>query len=453
MKNPQTIDVMQTENTRQPINLDSSIPGKPFKPAHILAGFVLVVLFGTSLSVWSSLAPIESAVVSPGIVQVAGYRKEIQHLEGGIVDGIHVSDGQRVNSGDVLVTLKDIQPLTELKQLQGRLLEVQTVIARLHAEQDQLNNPEFPESLLEKADDPSVSSIVKGQIGILESHKRLWEDKHAVMDNKIAQTQQEIRGLDGQVVAKQQQRELIQRELDSIQEALAQFLVPKSEGLKLQQRLAETGGELIALKAEKGRLKQSILEMRLQMSEAEAERLAGISEDLRSNKALKYDLTQRILAAEDVLQRTEIVSPIDGIVVNLQIHSNQGVVEAGAPLMEVVPVGNDLIVEARVALRDIDEIWAGMPADVRLTSHSRRQRVPLEGKLLSVSADRIRDSFSGEEYYKAQVSLPAESSRTSNVNLVAGMGADVFFQTGERTALDYLLSPLSRSLSLGLREQ
>ena len=454
--NPQAKENMQTEASRPPmkqLTQDSNVPGKPFKPAHILAGFALVMLFGTSLSLWSSLAPIESAIVSPGIIQVAGYRKEIQHLEGGIVDSIHVNDGQKVSSGDVLVKLKDIQPLTELKQLQGRLVEVESVVARLQAERENLEAPEFPESLAAKAHDPAVSSIMKGQVGILESHKRLWEDKHAVLENKISQTQQEIRGLEGQAVAKRQQREFIQRELDSIQEALSQFLVPKSEGLKLQQRLAETRGELIALQAEIGRLKQAILEMRLQMSEAEAERLASISEDLRRNKALRYDLTQRILAAEDVLQRTEIVSPIDGIVVNLQVHSNQGVVDAGAPLMEVVPVNDELIVEARVAPRDIDEIWAGMPADVRLTSLSRRQRIPLEGTLVSVSADRLRDDYSGEEYYKAQVSLSAEVIQSSSVNLVAGMGADVFFQTGSRTALDYLLSPITKSLIMGLREQ
>ncbi len=438
-------------NEKNTLTTASSI-GRPFKIRHILSGFLLVILFTSSVTVWSSLAPIEGAVVSPGIVSVAGYRKQIQHLEGGIVDSIYVSDGESVTQGQVLVQLKDVRPSSELRQLQGQLVENQAVEARLLADRDNLEEIVFSHELMSQSDKGSTESVMTGQVQILKSHRMLWSDKKAVLENKIEQTRQEIQGLQGQVNAKLQQRQFIQSELNSIQDALDQHLVPKSEGLKLQQRMAETKGELIAFQADIGRLEQSILEMRLQMSEAQAVRLAGISEDLRENRAQQYELMQKIIAAKDVLLRTKVVSPIDGVVVNLQIHSSHGVVEAGQPLMEVVPANDELVIEVRIDPQDIDEIWAGMPADIRLTSLSRRQRIPLAGTLTGVSADRLTDEQTGEDYYKARVSLTPEALETGRTKLVAGMGADVFLQTGTRTPLDYLLSPITNSLHLGLRE-
>ena len=153
-----------------------------------------------------------------------------------------------------------------------------------------------------------------------------------------------------------------------------------------------------------------------------------------------------------MLHRTRIVSPIDGIVVNLQIHTQDGVISAGQPLLEVVPTDDDLVIHAFVDPEDIDEVRIGMPADVRLTSFSRRKRVPLEGVVAGLSADRLSDPETGLDYYRARIELLPEAPDSARSNMVAGMGAEVFIRTGARTLLDYLLSPITRSLQLGLRE-
>lgn len=425
---------------------------RPFPLRLIAAGFTLVALFLSSFAVWSTLAPIEGAVVSPGIVSVASHRNQIQHLEGGIVESIRVRDGDHVTQGQLLVQLRDVQPAAELRQLERQYFEALAVVARLLAERDDLQDVDYPEALQSRAADPAIASVMTGQTNILASRQTLVQDRRSLLEHKIAQAEEEIKGLEGQIQAKNRQRKFIFQELSTVEEALAKKLVPKSKALKLRQHLAETEGDLSGYQSEMGRLEQSILEMRLQISEARAQRIAEITEQLRTQRAGLFDLSQKIVAARDVLHRTRIVSPIDGIVVNLQIHTQDGVISAGQPLLEVVPTDDDLVIHAFVDPEDIDEVRIGMPADVRLTSFSRRKRVPLEGVVAGLSADRLSDPETGLDYYRARIELLPEASDSARSNMVAGMGAEVFIRTGARTLLDYLLSPITRSLQLGLRE-
>ncbi len=425
---------------------------RPFPLTLIAAGLGVVALFLSSFAVWSLLAPIEGAVVSPGIVSVASHRKQIQHLEGGIVEAILVREGDRVTAGQLLVQLRDVQPAAVLRQLERQYFEAQAVVARLFAERDDRQEIAFPEDLLVRADDPSVRSVMTGQSNILLSRRTLVQDRRSLLEHKIAQAQEEIKGFAGQVQAKNRQRELIVEELSAVEKALAKKLVLKSNALKLRQQLAEADGELSAHRSEVGRLEQSILEMRLQISEANAERIAEITEQLRTQRARLFELSEKIVAARDVLHRTKILSPIDGFVVNLQIHTQDGVIAAGQSLLEVVPTDDELVIHAYVDPEDIDEVRMGMPADVRLTSFSRRKRVPLEGIVSGLSADRLFDPQTGRDYYRARIELAPDVTESAKSNMVAGMGAEVFIRTGARTLLDYLLSPITRSLQLGLRE-
>jgi HlyD family type I secretion membrane fusion protein len=398
------------------------------------------------------LAPIEGAVVSPGIVSVASHRKQVQHLEGGIVEAILVREGDRVTAGQLLIQLRDVQPAAVLRQLDRQYFEAQASVARLLAERDNRQVITFPDELLAYADDPSVEAVMTGQRNILVSRRALVNDRKSLLEHKIAQAREEIKGFEGQTQAKQRQRELISEELSGIEQALTEKLVRKSEALKLRQELAEMDADLSAYRSEIARLEQNILETRLQMSEADAQHIAEIKEELRMQRAELFDLSQKIVAARDVLHRTKILSPIDGFVVNLQVHTQDGVIGAGEPLLEVVPAEDDLVIYAFVNPDDIDEVRIGMPADVQLTSFSRRKRVPLEGTVAGLSADRVSDPDTGLDYYRARIELADDAIESAKTNLVAGMGAEVFIRTGARTLLDYLLSPITRSLQHGLRE-
>ncbi len=436
-----------------PIHATDFMVPPPFPRRLIITGFLVLGLFIGGLVIWSSLAPIEGAVVSPGILGVASHRKQVQHLEGGIVKAIFINDDEHVSKGQLLVQLRDVKPATELRKLDARRIEALAEIARLNAELDDAKDIEFPSEMLTRAkSDPSVASIITGQSNLLRGLRAIDKEKRAILLKKIEQTKEQIKGLKARGKAKKKQRGLMLQELATIRKALKKRLIPKSEELKLRQRLAETTGDLAAYQAEISKLDQGILQMRLQINELKAQRLSRIMEQLRAQRALEFNLSQKIVAARDVLRRTRIRSPIDGVVVNLQIHSPGGVIDPGQPLMEIVPSGDELVVDAFIDPDDIDEIHVGMPADVRLTSISRRQRIPIQGVLSEVSADRLTNPRTGRDYYRARIKLSPQAPSLAGVDLIPGMGADVYLKTGARTPLEYLLSPIMRSLQQGLRE-
>lgn len=425
---------------------------RPFPIRLIAAGIFQVIIFIGAIAAWSYLAPIEGAVVSPGIVSVISHRKQIQHLEGGIVDSIHVKDGDNVVAGQVMVKLRDIKPAAKLSQLEAQYHEALAIIARLVAERDNLDKIDFPDELLTNRNLPSVKTVITGQSHILQSKRSLMRDKLALIDKQIRQTEKEIKGLRDRITEKTQQKALIQAELKAINKAIKLNLIPKLESLKLRQRVTVINDELITYRIGIGRLEHDILKIQLQKSENESERIASITEQMREQRAQLFDLSQQIIASRDVLHRTQILSPIDGIVVNMQIHSLDGVIQAGQAIMEIVPANDELIVETRIDTEDIDEVWVGMPADVRLTSQSRRSQIPIEASVLSISADRISNVNTGKDYYSARVKLSEEALIRNRIDLVAGMGAEVYMKTAPRSPLDYLLEPIMKTLNLGLRE-
>lgn len=416
-------------------------------------GFLMVALFLGSLAMWSALAPIEGAVISQGVVTVASFRKQIQHLEGGIVDNIYIKDGDKVVTGQILVKLQDIKTSASLKQLEAQYIEAQAVVARLLAERDNMDEIVFPEALIEQSDIVDIHTVMSGQTSIFKNHRTLMHDRQAVIAKKIDQTKEEIKGLHGQIKAKKQQIKLIIEEAQTIETAFKKQLVAKTEVLQIKQHLEKTRGELISKRADLGRLEQNTLELQLQKSETAAHRTTEVSEQLRLHRANMFDLSQKVITARDVQLRTEIISPIDGVVVNLAIHSNSGVITAGQPLLEIVPYDDELVIEAHINPEDIDEVWTGMSADVRLTSLSRRKRIPLAGVVTNVSADRLIDPITGANYYRARIVFSHDVIKSSGINLIAGMGADVFLKTSARTPIDYLLSPITKSLQMGLREE
>ncbi len=448
---------MQRFNLRHMLDFFSSAGAygdnvQPFPPRLMLAGILLIIFFLSVFTLWSALAPIESAVVSHGIVSVESHRKQIQHLEGGIVESIHVEDGDRVTKGQLLVQLSDIQPATELRQLEMQFIEAQAALARLEAELANADEITFPEELRAREQEPSISAVLSGQYNILHTRRRLVRDQQSGISHKVAQAEEEIGGLKGQISAKKRQHQLMVEELETANEALAKQLIPKAQVLKLRQGIAQVESELSAHQAEIARLEQRVLALEIEKSETIAERVVSITDQIGKQQSRLYDLSQNIVAAQDVLQRTDIISPIDGIVVNLQIHTTDGVIAAGQPILEVVPTEDDLVIYAYIHPDDIDEVTAGMNADVRLTSASRRSRVPLEGVVTDLSADRLTDRGTGRDYYRAQIELVADTDELARSNLIAGMGAEVFIRTGARTPLDYLLSPITRNLQYGLRE-
>jgi len=425
--------------------------GPPFGWGPVLAGFAVIALFLGGMTAWSLLAPIESAVVAPGVVGVDSNVKTVQHLEGGIVEEIAVRDGDRVRAGDLLIRLRSTLPSTLLNEVRAQYLEARAADARLVAERDGLRAIDSPPELTARADNPAVRDALAGQRSIFESRRRVMAEREGILDRTIAGLREEIAGLEGQIAAADRQRALIEEELAGAQALLDRGLLDRPRVLELQRGMAEIDGDVSEHRGDIASARQAIEEARLRLAELRATATTEVVAELREVRARAYELSQELAAAEDVLARTEIRSPIDGTIVGLKVHTVGGVIAEGEPLLDIVPSDDELVVRASIDPLDIDEVHVDLPATVRLLALNRRTETVLEGQVKTVSADRLTDPVTGYSYYLARIELRADTSERAS--LQPGMAADISIRTGARTPWEYLVAPIARNLNRSLREE
>ncbi len=416
------------------------------------SGGAIIGLFFLAFGGWAALAPLKSAAIAPGVVAVESNRKTIKHLEGGIVGEIGVRDGDVVTAGQVLIRLDDTQARVTLERLKGRTVAARALEARLIAERDGSGRIVFPVSLTENGGDRENAETLAGQLKIFTTRKEAVAAQESILKQQSAQLNEEITGLKGLIAAENTQIKLIRSEIADVQSLVAKGLAKRPRLLALQRQQAEIEGARSRNIASVARAKQQIAETRLRVSELKTQKLNQVVEELRATQTELFDLEERIRSAEDVLVRTRIKAPLDGTIVGLQIHTPGGVVGPGEPLMDLVPSGAGLIIESQVDPNDIDVVHAGLPAQVRLTAFNQRNLSPIDGKVLTVSADRLTDERSGVPYFLARVVLVEDLSKDLAVALYPGMQAEVMIVTGERTVLDYIFRPLARSLGRAFRE-
>ena len=415
----------------------------------VLAGSLTALAFFGGLGSWAAFAPLDSAALAPGVVSVASQRKTIQHLEGGIITKILVAEGDRVEAGQALLRLDRTQSRSTLERLRTRHAAAVALDARLTAERDD-------KAFLLQADadqEPALRDALKAEASIFNSRKETLAGQQEIIEQRILQHQKEIVGLTGQMKAESAQLGLVTEELKGLEQLRKQKLVSKQRLIELKRELARLTGSRSRHAAAIARAEQSIAEERLKIVDLRTRRTTEAVAELRDNRSLLLDLEERIQAAEDILQRTHITAPLSGVVVGLKVHTEGGVVAPGEALMDIVPDGEKLMVEARVQPEDIDAVHAGLEADITLTAFSRRNVPPVRGSVVSISADRLTDARSGEPYFLARITLP-ETPYPGNeaLQLYPGMQADVMIVIGERTPLDYLFKPVARSFDRAMRE-
>ncbi len=426
--------------------------GPRLKGETIAALIILGGFFGGFLS-WAALAPLQSAAIAPGVLSVDGYRKTVQHLEGGIVSQILIQEGEEVEAGQVLIRLDDTSPRATLELLRGRWMVSSALEARLKAERDGASEISFPAKLVAEKYDPKVAEIIEGQMNIFKSRHDVLAGQSSILKQRASQLEAEIQGVRGQIAAEDVQLKLLKEEIADIEELYKKGFARKPRLLQLKRRAAEIKGARNLNEAQIARARQSIAESKMRAAELGTGMLNEAVQELRKVQSDLYDLRERLRAAEDVLRRTEIRSLVGGTVVNLQVHTPGGVIGAGAPLLDVVPRERRLIVEAQVNPSDIDIVRSGLEAQVRFTAFNQRHRPPASGTITSVSADRLTDENTGNDYYLARIQLAEEGQgAVEGDELRPGMQAEVMIVTGERTALEYLIEPFTRSLNRAFRE-
>jgi HlyD family secretion protein len=440
--------------TARMLGAAAPVPPTPFARTRglIVAGTACVMVFVIGAGGWSAMAPLESAAMAPGTVEVESSRKTVQHLEGGIIGEILVKDGDAVVEGQTLIRLDDTKARTTLAALQGQIWDALAREARLLAERDGDDRIAVPAALAESRD-PAALLVVAGQQKIFETRRTLFASKSELIRQRILQVKEEIVGLRAQEAASKKRIALAQEEMIGLRQLVEKGLERKPRMLQLDRDIAEMEGKRGETVASVARAQQSIAESEVNILNLKNDTANEVANDLRDTQKKIHELSEQIQAARDVLARIAVKAPQSGLVTDLKVHTPGGVIQQGEPLLDIVPQADRLIVTAQVKPEDINVVHAGLPAHVRFTPYKQRRTPPIEANVTYVSADRLIDKKTGQPYYAAKLRVDEAMLAEHNVELVAGMPGEVMIKTGETTYALYALSPVLDSFNRAFREK
>jgi HlyD family secretion protein len=403
---------------------------------------------------WLALVPLAGAVVVPGNLVVQSNVKAIQHPTGGVVAEIKAANGMRVAAGDLLLRLDATQAQASLQTVRKQLDEVRARIARLTAERDGLDQVQIPSELAARSADDNVRSLLASEVSLFKARFEGHRSQKDLLQSRIAQLTEEIAGLEAQVGSKAKQLELISGELKGVQELYDKRLVPLARLTSLQRETARIEGERGQLTSSIAETKSKIGEAQLQIARLDQDFRTDVVKELGETQAKEAELVERGVAAQDQLDRIELRAPTSGVIHQLAAHTIGGVIRAGDTIMEIVPDTDDLLIEARLQPKDIDQVRSGQKAFVRFSSFNQRVTPQLTGTVSLVSADTSRDQQTNTSYFTVRVVLPDEERRRlGGLQLIPGMPAEVFMQTGSRTMMNYLLKPITEQMNRAFVEQ
>jgi HlyD family secretion protein len=420
---------------------------------HIGTGLVLGALLVAGVGGWAVATTISGAVVAPGTLVVSTNLKKVQHPVGGVVGELLVRDGVRVAAGDVVVRLDDTVTRANLAIVDKTLVEQTARKARLIAEQDGLPEIAFPAELAARASEPDARDVMQGEIRLLGVRRTAREGQKSQLQERIAQTREQIRGLQEQVTAKDSEIDLLTQQLAGLEELWSKRMIEFSKLVAVRRDAARIAGERGALVSSIAQAKGKIAETEMQILQIDQDLRTEVGKDLVDVRAKIAEYVERRITAEDQLKRVDIRAPQSGVVHELAVHTVGGVISAGEPIMMIVPEADALEVETRVNPQDIDQVHFGQKAVLRFPAFNQRTTPEIDGAVSYVSADLSTDQHNGATFYKARVAIPAEGiARLGDVRLVPGMPVESFVQTTERTVISYLTKPLMDQVNRAFKE-
>ncbi len=425
--------------------------GRPIR----LGFWVLVVGFGGFL-VWAGLAPLDEGVSAPATVSIETRRKTIQHLSGGVVNRVLVKEGQAVKAGDVLVELDDGVAKANYESIRQSYMGQRAAESRLLAEQFEKPAIEFHPDLVAAAGDPLVAQHMATQTQLFRARRGALEAELSASNEAIKGLEAQAAGLAAMLESKRAQAGFQAEQLRSVAELAREGYAPRNQALQLEQAQAELRSSLADLQANILRSRQSIAETRMRMAlrkqeyhKEEGAQLADVRREVQAGQ-------EKLKAITEDLGRMQIRSPVDGQVVGLTLGSSGGVVTPGQKLMDVVPKGEAMLVDAKIPTHVIDRVSAGDEAEVRFSGFANSPQLVLEGKVLSVSGDAVTENagFQTMSYYLARVEVtPDGFKKLGHRVMQPGMPAEVLIKTGERSLLTYLLHPLTKRVASAMKEE
>lgn len=421
---------------------------------YVRLGWLIVAVFVSLFVVWGVFAPMHSAAVATGKIVVEGQTKNVQHLEGGIVETILVENGDSVQAGQALLKMQETQTKSELQIVNMQFHEALAKQARLEAERDQLKQIVF------RNERWALSRFDMKRLTDLQT--QLFNERRNTLYSEDEILQQKIKRLNEQRLGLEKERQFQQQMVRSVEAELAEYQELYQQKLTNKLKVQENERRLIELRAELANQATQIASLKVQVSEAEEQRILSqrqfrqeVLSELEQTEQRLNDLRARRVALQDKMNRVTVVSPVDGVVEALQVYTEGGVIAPGETVMTIVPTERKSIIEAELNLTDIDKVYPGLMADIRFSAYASQNVHVVEAQVDYVSSDRTVKPNTDKEFYVVRLSLTDDGKAMAKKNgfeIKTGMPVEVMIKTGERTLLSYLVQPFTNMMSRALNE-
>lgn len=421
---------------------------------QVMVGLVLTAGLVLGCGGWAATSELAGAVIANGTLVVDSNSKVIRHPTGGVVSRIAVRNGQVVQEDQVLLQFDATVVTANLAIVMNGINEYQARKGRLEAERDDRDDIVFPAALQARRDDGEVSALMSGEVRLFELRRQSRSGQKSQLRERALQIGQEVEGLTRQAAAKASESELIIEELGGVRKLWETKLIGIQRVMVLERDAVRNAGDRGQMLAQIAQAKGRIGEIELQILQIDQEFRTEVANQLREAQVRLAELQERRVAAEDQLRRIEVRSPRNGIVHQLSVHSHGAVIGPSDTIMTIVPSDDALIVDVRVMPNDIDQIFVGQEARLKFPAFNQKTTPELAGRVKLVSADLSSDPKTGTPYYQVQITLDhSNAKQLVESRFVPGMPVEAYLQTGVRTAMSYLLKPLTDQFSRSFRDR
>lgn len=419
-------------------------------------GWIIVLVGVIGFLLWASFAPLDKGVPMSGNIAKEGNRKAVQYLTGGVVDEILVKEGDRVKKGQVLVRMNGVQVDAQADITKVQIIAGRTAEARLLAERDGKSTLTFPSELESIKDEPLVKQNFALQSQLFNSRQASLRSELAAAEESVAGLKSQLAGLTASRDSKKEQLVILKEQLDNLRDLAKDGYVARSKLLDLERSNEQLKGAVAEDQGNIGRTQRQISELTLKRVQRLEEYQREVRTQLADIQKEVNALASRSEAEAYAASNVEVKSPVDGIIMGMNVFTRGGVVQPGFRMMDVVPIDDAMIVEGRLPVNLVDKVHPGLKAEFIFSAFNSNTSPHIPGEITSVSADRLLDEHNGAPYYAVQAKVSPEGLKMlqkHKMDVRPGMPVELFVKTGERTMMSYLLKPVFDRAKTSMSEE